>query len=100
MKNLFNSINEEISLSKSKFENLKASTLHETSMKFNIFTVEVQRLNTLLTARINSFLKNNDLTDQQVKEIKDFTDKAMTDFITNSGMPGINPNFKIDIDLK
>ncbi len=100
MKNLFNSINEEISLSKSNFESLKSSSLHETSVKFNIFTAEVQRLNTVLTDRLNSFFKDNDLTDQQVKEIKDFTDKAMTDFITKSGIPGINPNFKIDIDLK
>ena len=100
MKNLFNSINEEISLSISKFENLESSSLRGTAEKFNIFTTEVQRLNSVLTDKLKSFFKDNDLTDQQVKEIKDFTDNAMTDFITKSGVPGINPDFKIDIDIK
>lgn len=100
MKDLFNSINAEISLSKSKIENLKSSSIHEKAIKLDIFATEIQRLNTVLTNRLKSFFNGNDLTEQQVKKIKDFTDNAMTDFITKSGVPGINPNFKLDIDIK
>jgi len=97
MKNLFNTIDKEILSSKSKFENIDSSTIHGLSQKFGIFSTELQRLDNVLKDIINAFLKSNDLSDLQEKEIKDYTSKAMTDFITKSGVPGINPDFKIDI---
>jgi len=66
MKNLFNSINDEISLSRSKFENIESSSSSGIAEKSNIFTTEFLRLNDLILDKLKSFFKDNDLTDQQV----------------------------------
>jgi len=97
MKNLFITIDKEILSSKSKFENIDSSTIHGLSQKFGIFSTELQRLDNVLKDIINAFFKSNDLSDLQEKEIKIYTSKAMTNFITKSKVPRINSDFKIDI---
>jgi len=97
MKDLFRLINDEISSSKDKLELLKSSTISEKAKKLHVFSDEIQKLNKTLPEIINSFIKSNGINDIQEKEIKDFTNNAMTDFIVKSDVPGINPNFKVDI---
>lgn len=97
MNNLFNTIKSEIETSKSNFENIDSSTIAGMSRKYDYFFKEIQRLNNVLPEIINSFYKSNDLLDSQKQKIEDYVNNAMTDFITKSGVPGINPDYKVKI---
>ncbi|MDA3779759.1 MAG: hypothetical protein PF487_06025 [Bacteroidales bacterium] len=100
MKKLFNQINQEISTSDSKFSHLKSDSIHDLSVKMSAFSEELKRLNKRLPELMNSHIKNHKLTDQEIKELKTFIDTSMTDFIANSGVPGINKNFRLDFDAE
>jgi predicted naringenin-chalcone synthase len=94
MKDLFNAIDNEIISSRSKITPINSSTLSGMQQKHSVFMEEIKRLNDVLTDMVNSFLKSNDLSEAEIREIKDYIGNASTDFITKSGVPGINPNFK------
>ena len=100
MNALFKLITEEISSSKAKFDKIDSSSIPGLARKFTAFGIELERLNKTIPEITNKFLNSKDLTDSQVNEIKEFIDKSMTDFITQTGIPGINPDFKVDVKIR
>lgn len=97
MKNLFDQINKEIKIAESKFINLNPSNIHEKAQRLNLFGEEYIRLTETLNTIIDDFLKSNNLTDIHVKEIVEFTEKSVNDFIVKTGIIGLNRNYKLKI---
>lgn len=100
MKELINQLSQEISKSQSKFKNLKTDSFDAVIVKNNIFTKEVLRLNKKLPEIINLYTKTNKLTANEIDEIKSLIDNSMTGLIANSGLDGINKNFRFDFDIE
>jgi len=100
MNDLFNSISSEILQSKTKFIDLKNSTISEKAIRAKVFSVELEHLNKTIPEIVNGFFKSNELTDSQFDELKKFIDDMMTEFMFSSGISVINPNFRFNINIK
>lgn len=98
MKKLFKKINQEIELSNSKFKYLKKGSLQAATARMNAFNPEFNRLYALIPKLVKEFVASNDMNESQIKDLKHFIDSSMTKFITESGVPEINTDFKLDID--
>lgn len=100
MKTILEIINKEVSISKSRVENINTSSINGIKQKIEALEDELNRLNSDLKNTVNTYIKSNNLNEKEVFDIKNHLDKVITDFLTNSNIPGINSEYKTNVTIK
>jgi small-conductance mechanosensitive channel len=97
MEEYIKKVNAETRKSLSKLSSTRSKSVSELAKKFNIFTIEIQRLNKKLPEIGNNYIKENNLGDEAIEEIRKINAKALEDFIKKANVPGTNPDIKIKV---
>lgn len=97
METCFNAIENELNKSKLKIDSLNSRNTTEILEKVKLFNSEILNLNKTIPDIANKFAHENELTETQQTELKSFINSSVTKFIQDLRIPGINPDFKINI---
>jgi len=97
MEECFKAIEIELNKSKEKIDLLHSRSITGLQAKLKVFQEELFSLNKSIPDIANKFARENELTETKKTELKSFVNSSVTKFIQDLRIPGINPDFKINI---
>ena len=98
MEKFYQTIENEVQKSSEKFMDLPSSSLWGYQQRLSVFTLELGRLNQVIQKRFSAYISKNEFTEDQISEIKERINAIIMEFILNSGIAGLSPDFTMELE--
>ena len=98
MENFYQTIENEVQKSSEKFMTLPSSTFGGYQQRLSVFTQELGRLNQIIQELFSVYVSENEFNETQISEIKKCINAIIMEFILNSGIAGVSPDFTMELE--
>ena len=98
MEKFYQTIENEVQKSSEKFMDLPSSSLWGYQQRLSVFTLELGRLNQVAQKQFSNYVAENQLSEAQISEIKERINAMIMEFILNSGIAGVSPDFTVELE--